>query len=131
MPGVLFPYQEFLTVTVSRFQAPTFAPSFPPIDDLAATLRRIDWPAVADRLLSAAMFVTAVLHALAVRIRPHLASMLRALADRLAPVVEPVPSAPALSSLTVAELRKLAREAGHPRSFYFQARKAALIAALS
>lgn len=112
-------------MTVSTFQAPAMVPSFPPVDDLLRAIRKIDWPVVADRLLTFALTIAAIAHVAFIRVRPHVATLLRKLADRLAPE-----QASSLDSLTVAELRKLAREQGIPRSRYFAARKADLIKAL-
>ena len=107
-------------------------PSFPPVDDALATIRRIDWQALASHAFTVTITIVAILHVLCIRIQPHLASLLRSLAAKLdsTPPIAPSPT-PSAPSLTVAQLRTMAREAGIPRSFYNSARKAALIEALS
>ena len=102
-------------------------PSFPPVDDALATIRRIDWQALASHAFTVTITIVAILHVLSVRSQPHLASLLRSLAAKLDSTQPIAPSAP---SLTVAQLRTMAREAGIPRSFYNSARKDALIEAL-
>jgi hypothetical protein len=102
-------------------------PSFPPVDDALATIRRIDWQALASHAFTATITIVAILHVFCIRIQPHLASLLRSLAAKLDSTPSPTPSAP---SLTVTQLRTMAREAGISRSFYNSARKAALIEAL-
>lgn len=111
-----------VTLTLSR----GLAPSFPPIDDAAAALAAVDWRALADRLISAALLVAAVIHTLAVRLAPIAAAALRALADRI-----DRPAAAPIDARTVAELRAAARAAGLPRRLYTYGRRAELLAALT
>jgi hypothetical protein len=106
------------------------APSFPPIDDAVAALAAVDWRALADRLISAALLVAAVIHALAVRLAPVVAAALRALADRLDRPAAAAPAAP-VDARTVPELRAAARAAGLPRRLYTYGRRAELLAALA
>ena len=58
-------------------------PSFPPADDLLSWIETIDWAAIADRLLTAALYIVATCHALAVLAAPHVAAALRAAAAKL------------------------------------------------
>lgn len=111
-----------VTLTIARGSAP----SFPPIDDAAAALAAVDWHALADRLISAALLVAAVAVALTRRALPYVAAALRALADR----VDRAAAAP-IDARTVAELRAAARAAGLPRRLYTYGRRAELIAALA
>jgi hypothetical protein len=69
-------------------------PAFPPVNDALALLRRIDWPAVADRCLAALLLVAAVVHALTARLwaeRGRLAPMIRSLAVALAALADRLP----------------------------------------
>lgn len=69
-------------------------PSFPPVDGLLSFLSRIDWRRLADRCLTAALFVAAVVHVLAVRLwanRGRLAPILRRLARFLETVASALP----------------------------------------
>ena len=76
------------------------SPSFPPIDDLAAWLRTLDLAAIASAVIGAAMIAAAVIHVLAVRLAPYVATWLRLLADRLDAQAEP----PTIQSLAAAGL---------------------------
>jgi hypothetical protein len=58
-------------------------PSFPPADDLLNWIETTDWAAIADRLLTAALYIVATCHALTVLAAPHVAAALRAIAARL------------------------------------------------
>jgi hypothetical protein len=58
-------------------------PSFPPADDLLSWIETTDWAAIADRLLTAALYIVATCQALAVLAAPHVATALRAIAARL------------------------------------------------
>ena len=58
-------------------------PSFPPADDLLSWIETIDWSAIADRLLTVALYIVATCHALVVLAAPHVAAALRAIAARL------------------------------------------------
>ena len=69
-------------------------PSFPPIDALLSVLPRIDWRRLADRCLTAVLFVAAIVHVLAVRLwanRGRLAPILRRLARFLETVASTLP----------------------------------------
>jgi hypothetical protein len=69
------------------------APSFPPADDLLSWIESTDWSAIADRLLTLALYIVATCHALAVLAAPHVAAALRAIAARLDRTsAAPVPS---------------------------------------
>jgi hypothetical protein len=59
------------------------SPSFPPADDLLSWIESTDWSAIADRLLTVALYIVAICHALAVLAAPHAAAALRAAAARL------------------------------------------------
>jgi hypothetical protein len=61
----------------------TSAPSFPPADDLLSWIETTDWSAIADRLLTVALYIVATCHALAVLAAPHVATALRAAAAKL------------------------------------------------
>ena len=72
-------------------------PSFPPADDLLSWIESTDWSAIADRLLTVALYIAATFHALAVLAAPHVAAALRTVAARLertspAPAQAPAPS---------------------------------------
>ena len=58
-------------------------PSFPPADDLFSWVESTDWVAIADRLLTVALYIVATCHALAVLAAPHVAAALRTVAARL------------------------------------------------
>ena len=58
-------------------------PSFPPADDLFSWIETTDWVAIADRLLTVALYIVATCHALVVLAAPHVAAALRAVAARL------------------------------------------------
>lgn len=69
-------------------------PSFPPIDDAAALVSRIDWAAIAQKGLAVALVVAAVFHAIALRLwahRGHLAPMLRRLVAALTVLADRLP----------------------------------------
>ena len=69
-------------------------PSFPPIDGLLSVLSRIDWRRLADRGITAGLFLVAVVHVLAVRLwanRGRLAPILRRLARFLETVASALP----------------------------------------
>jgi hypothetical protein len=69
------------------------SPSFPPADDLLSWIESTDWAAIADRLLTVALYIVATCHALAVLAAPHVAAALRAVATRLDRTsATPVPS---------------------------------------
>lgn len=69
------------------------APSFPPADDLLSWIETTDWAAIADRLLTVALYIVATCHALAVLAAPHIAAALRTIAARLERTsAAPVPS---------------------------------------
>jgi hypothetical protein len=61
----------------------TSTPSFPPADDLLSWIESTDWSAIADRLLTAALYIAAICHALVVLAAPHVVTALRAAAARL------------------------------------------------
>jgi hypothetical protein len=58
-------------------------PSFPPADDLLSWIESTDWSAIADRLLTMALYIVATCHALTVLAAPHVATALRTVAARL------------------------------------------------
>jgi hypothetical protein len=58
-------------------------PSFPPADDLLSWIETIDWAAIADRLLTVALYIVAICHALVVLAAPHVAAALRTAAAKL------------------------------------------------
>jgi len=58
-------------------------PSFPPADDLLSWIESTDWSAIADRLLTVALYIAATCHTLAVLAAPHVATALRAAAAKL------------------------------------------------
>ena len=58
-------------------------PSFPPADDLLNWIESTDWAAIADQLLTVALYIVATCHALAVLAAPHVAAALRTVAARL------------------------------------------------
>lgn len=69
-------------------------PAFPPISDALRYVGRFDWPALADRCLTALLLVAAVAHALAIRLwaeRGRLAPMIRRLATALAALADQLP----------------------------------------
>lgn len=105
-------------------------PSFPPIDDAATLISRIDWQALAQRCLTAALVVAAVLHAVAVRLwaeRGRLAPMLRRLAEALtalaARLPEPLTAASPRSALVAA-----LTNAGQDPATLTKANRSALVA---
>jgi hypothetical protein len=68
-------------------------PSFPPADDLLSWIETTDWAALADRLLTVALYIVATCHALMVLAAPHIAAALRTIATKLERTSEaPVPS---------------------------------------
>jgi hypothetical protein len=68
-------------------------PSFPPADDLLSWIESTDWAAIADRLLTVALYIVATCHALVVLAAPHVAAALRTVAARLDRTsAAPVPS---------------------------------------
>ena len=58
-------------------------PSFPPADDLLSWIETTDWSAIADRLLTAVLYIAATCHALVVLAAPHVAAALRTVAAKL------------------------------------------------
>ncbi len=82
-------------------------PAFPPVSDLPARFRSLPWERIGSAMLTSALVVAAVFHALAVHLwrnRGSIASMLRMIAAWLeniaaavSPAAPPAPS-PALSA---------------------------------
>ena len=105
-------------------------PAFPPVDDALTLLRRIDWPAVADRCLAALLLVAAVAHALTARLwaeRGRLAPMLRRLADAVAALAARLPEPLSAASPRAALVAALAAN-GQPAAALAKASRAALLA---
>lgn len=105
-------------------------PAFPPIDDVLASLQRIDWAAVADRTIGALLLVAAVAHVLTARLwaaSGRLAPMLRWLADTLASVAARLPEPLSAASPRAALIDALAA-AGQPAATLAKASRSALLA---
>lgn len=104
-------------------------PSFPPIDDAAAFISRVDWAAIAQRCLAAALVVAAVVHALALRLWAHrgrLAPMLRRLAAALTALADRLPEPLTAASPRAALVAALA-DAGQDPAALAKASRPALI----
>jgi putative intracellular protease/amidase len=95
------------------------SPSFPPADDLLSWIETTDWSAIADRLLTVALYIAATCHALAVLAAPHVAAALRTVAARLDRTsAAPVPSLGAMVQRRLAageSQRSIARSLGISR----------------
>jgi Tfp pilus assembly protein PilN len=94
-------------------------PSFPPADDLLSWIETTDWAAIADRLLTMALYIGATCHALAVLAAPHVAAALRTVAATLEHTsLAPVPSLGAMVQRRLAageSQRSIARSLGISR----------------
>lgn len=105
-------------------------PAFPPIDDALASIQRIDWPAVADRITSALLLVAAVAHALTARLwaaRGRLAPVLRRMADALASVAARLPEPLSTASPRAALIAALTAT-GQPAAALAKTSRPALLA---
>jgi hypothetical protein len=95
------------------------SPSFPPADDLLSWIETTDWSAIADQLLTVALYIVAICHALVVLAAPHVAAALRTVAARLDRTsAAPVPSLGAMVQRRLAageSQRGIARSLGISR----------------
>ena len=106
------------------------SPSFPPIDDIAALARRIDWAAAADRAITGLMIVAAVVQILTARLwaeRGRLAPLLRRFAAALIALTDRLPE-PLTADAPRAALLAALIAAGHDSPALAKANRLALVA---